>query len=246
MKRLTLILLPILALRLALGLALGWPGGPLLADGVVIDKIYHPYVQPLEREFEWRATLQDRQPGRPDDLQVYRMAYGMSLGEKWFAEVYLVGTNSDEGSFEISGYELEALRQLTEQGEYWADWGVVFELEKEDDLDAQEFSAGLLAEKEWGQWSGTANLFLIQEWGSDIPDETETQLGLQARYRYAPGFEPAVEVYSGEDTRGIGPAVLGQLPLGGRRQLRWEAGAIFGLDSKSPDTTLRFLLEFEF
>jgi len=55
-----------------------------------------------------------------------------------------------------------------------------------------------------------------------------------------------VEVYSGEDTRGIGPAVLGQLPLGGKRQLRWEAGAIFGLDSKSPDTTLRFLLEFEF
>ena len=120
---------------------------------------------------------------------------------------------------------------MTEQGEYWADWGVVFELEKEDDLDAWEFSTGLLAEKEWG---------------SDIPDETETRLGLQARYRHSPGFEPAVEVYSGEDTRGIGPAVLGQLPLGGKRQLRWEAGAIFGLDSKSPDTTLRFLLEFEF
>mgnify|MGYP001119430179 FL=1 len=86
MKRLALILLPNFALGLALGLALGWSGGPLLADGVVIDKIYHPYVQPLEREFEWRATLQDRQPGRPDDLQVYRMAYGMSLGEKWFAK----------------------------------------------------------------------------------------------------------------------------------------------------------------
>jgi hypothetical protein len=34
--------------------------------------------------------------------------------------------------------------------------------------------------------------------------------------------------------------------LGSRRQLRWEAGAIFGVDSQSPDTTLRFLLEFEF
>lgn len=242
MKRLTPLLLSTLALCLCLGLA----AGSAQADGVVIDKIYHPYVQPLEREFEWRATLQDHQPGRPDHLQLYRMAYGMSLGDKWMAELYLVGTNSDEGSFEVAGYEFEAQRQLTEQGEYWADWGVVFELEKEDDLDAWEFSTGLLAEKEWGHWSGTANLFLLQEWGSDIPDETETRLGLQARYRHSPGFEPAVEVYSGEDTRGIGPAVLGQLPLGGKRQLRWEAGAIFGLDSKSPDATLRFLLEFEF
>lgn len=219
---------------------------PALADGLVIDKIYHPYVQPLEREIEARAIWQNRQPGRPDNLQTYKLAYGMSLGEKWFAELYLIGRNSDAGSFELEAYEIEALRQITEQGEFWADWGVVFELEKERGVDAWEFSTGLLAEKEWGRWSGTANLFLLHEWGSDIADETESRLGLQARYRHSPAFEPAIEVYSGQDTRGIGPAALGQIRLGGRRQIRWEAGAIFGLDSKSPDTTLRLLLEFEF
>ncbi|MDT8318961.1 MAG: hypothetical protein RQ826_00400 [Xanthomonadales bacterium] len=219
---------------------------PTPADGVIIDKVYHPYVQPLEKELEWRAIHQDEQRGRPDNLQLYRLAYGQSLGERWFAELYLVGSNSDEGRFDIEAYEIEAQRQLTEQGEYWADWGVLFELEKEADLDAWEFSTGLLAEKEWGRWSGTANLFLEYEWGSDIADEAETRLGLQARYRHSPGFEPAVEIYSGEDTHGIGPAVLGQLPLGHRRQIRWEAGVIFGVGSKSPDTTLRFLLEFEF
>jgi hypothetical protein len=230
----------ILALLLATAPAALW------ADGVVIDKIYHPYIQPLEKEFEWRAIHQDRQPGRPDDLQQYRLAYGQSLGDKWFAEIYLVGSKSDADSFDIEGYEIEAQTQLTEQGEYWADWGLVFELEKADEVDAWEFSTGLLAEKEWGKWSGTANLFLEHEWGSDIADETESRLGLQARYRYSPGFEPAVEIYSGEDTRGIGPAALGQLPLGGKRQIRWEAGVIFGVDSKSPDTTLRLLFEFEF
>lgn len=229
-----------------LALLLATAPASVLADGVVIDKIYHPYVQPLEKEFEWRAILQDRQPGRPDNLQLYRFAYGQSLGDKWFAEIYLVGSKSDADSFDVEGYEIEAQTQLTEQGEYWADWGLVFELEKADAADAWEFSTGLLTEKEWGRWSGTANLFVEYEWGADIPDETETRLGLQARYRYAPGFEPAVELYSGEDTRGIGPAALGQLRLGGKRQLRWEAGVIFGLDSKSPDTTLRFLLEFEF
>lgn len=233
---------PLLAVLLSLGPACA----PARADGVVIDKIYHPYVQPLEREIESRATIQNRQPGRPDSLQIYKLAYGMSLGEKWFAELYLTGQNSDAGSFELEAYEFEALRQLTEQGEFWADWGVVFELEKERGLDAWKISTGLLAEKEWGRWSGTANLFLLHEWGSDIVDETETRLGLQARYRHSPAFEPAIEFYNGEDTRGIGPAVLGQVRLGGRRRIGWEAGAIFGLDSKSPDTTVRFLLDFEF
>jgi len=219
---------------------------PARADGVVIDKIYHPYVQPLEREIEARATLQNRQPGRPDNLQRYKLAYGMSLGEKWFAELYLIGRNSDAGSFDLEAYEVEALRQLTEQGEFWADWGVVFELEKERGVNAWEFSTGVLAEKEWGRWSGTANLFLLHEWGSDIVDETETRLGLQARYRHSPAFEPAIEFYSGEDTRGIGPAALGQVRLGGGRKLGWEAGVIFGVGSRSPDTTLRLLLEFEF
>lgn len=222
------------------------PAGPASADGMVIDKIYHPYVQPLEREFEWRAALQDYQPDRPDHLQMYRMAYGMSLGDKWFAEAYVVGARSDAASFDAVGYEFEVQRQLTEQGEYWADFGVVFELEHEDHPNAWEFSTGLLAEKEWGRWSGTANLFLMYEWGSRIQDEMETSLALQARYRYARGFEPAVEIYTGEDTRGIGPVALGQLPLGGKRQLHWEAGAIFGVDNKSPDTTLRFLVEYEF
>ena len=133
-----------------------------------------------------------------------------------------------------------ARRQIVSMGPVVGDRVVVTGLGRGVD------ATGLLAEKEWGKWSGTANLFVINEWGSDIVDELETRLGLQARYRYLPAFEPALELYSGEDTRGIGPAVLGQVRLGNKRQLKWEAGAIFGMDSKSPDTTLRFLLEFEF
>jgi len=216
------------------------------ADGLVIDKIYHPYVQPLEQELEWRASLQDRQSNQPDDLGLYRFAYGRAFGEHWFGEVYLVGTSSDERGFELSGYELEAMRQLTEQGEFWADWAVLFELEKQNGLDLWEFSSGILAEKEWGKWSGTANFFVSQEWGDDIDDELETALGLQARYRYSRSLEPAIELYKGDKSFGIGPVLMGQVNLQGKRKIAWETGAIFGLDSGSPDLTWRLLLEFEF
>lgn len=220
--------------------------GASFADGAVIDKIYHPYVQPLEQELELRALTQDTQPGRADQLQLYRLAYGRSFSERWFGEVYLVGGRSDNSSFEVTAYELEAKWQLTEQGEFSADWGLLFELEKEKNTNIWEYSTGLLAEKEWGKWSTTANLVISYEWGHDIDNEVESTLGLQARYRYSSAIEPGIEFYSGQDTTALGPVLLGQLKLGGKRKLNWEVGAIFGLDHKSPNQTLRLLTEFEF
>jgi len=44
----------------------------------------------------------------------------------------------------------------------------------------------------------------------------------------------------------IGPTFLGRIRLGIKRQLKWKAGAIFGLDKKSPNQTLRLLLVLEF
>lgn len=216
------------------------------ADGVVIDKIYHPYVQPLEQEIEWHAIHQDNQPGVSDNTQLHRFAYGRSLNDRWFAEFYLIGEKSKDESFKLEAFEVEAKWQLTEQGEFWVDWGLLFELEKESGESIWEFSTGFLVEKEWGGWSTAANLFIEYEWGSDIDNEFESAVGLQARYRYSRHLEPAIELYKGEETLAIGPVLLGQIRLGAKRQIKWEAGAIFGLDSDSPDRTLRFLLAFEF
>jgi hypothetical protein len=218
------------------------------ADGIVIDKVYHPYVQPLEQEFEWRLVAQDQQRNRKDNIQVHRMAYGRSINDRWFAEIYLLAEKDVDDSLSIEAYEIETKWQLSEQGELWADWAVVFEIEKEAHEDSWEFAAGLIGEKEWGKWSGTANLFAGKEWGNDIRNEWESKLNLQMRYRYSPALEPALELYSGEDTKGIGPILLGQIALGAGavRRLKWEFGVIFGLDGESPDHTLRTLLELEF
>ncbi|MEH6617433.1 MAG: hypothetical protein V7699_06315 [Porticoccus sp.] len=217
-----------------------------MADGSVVDKIYHPYVDALEQEIEWRAIHQDDQPGAEDNLQLHRFGYGRAIGERWFGEIYLIGKKSDDAEFKIEAYELEAKWQITEQGEYSADWGLLFELEKEAHESIWEFSTGILVEKEWGQWSSTANLVLTQEWGSDIEDEIESSAGLQVRYRLSRWLEPALEFYSGEDTQAIGPVLMGNINTGIRQNLHWETGIIFGIDEDSPNTTLRALIEYEF
>jgi hypothetical protein len=216
------------------------------ADGIVVDKIYHPYVQPLEQEFELRVLNQDRQRSVADHTSVYRLAYGRSLSDRIFIEGYLVGQGSNSRSLDLQAVEMEVKWQLTEQGEYWADWALSGEIAKSIADNAYEASMGIIVEKEIGWWSTTVNFFIEQEWGKDIVDELESLLSLQTRFRYSKALEIGIEFYSGQNSVGMGPVLLGQVKLAGTKQIRWEAGVILGLDQKSPDTSLRLLLEYEF
>ena len=216
------------------------------ADGMVIDKIYHPYVQQTEQELEFRAVIQDQQTRVPDNSQLYRFAYGRSLNDRWFAEVYITGDKSDSEDFDLNAVELELKWQLSEQGEYWADWAMLFEMAKVIDKNIYELSSGVIVEKESGQWSHTANFIIEQEWGRDIIDELESTLSVQSRYRYSQLLEPGIEFYTGQDTLAMGPVIMGELRWGSKQKLKWESAAIFGLNAKSPDLTLRLLFEYEF
>ena len=216
------------------------------ADGFVIDKIYHPYVQPLEREIEFRAMAENNSQTAMGDRRIYRLGYGQSLNERWSGEIYLIGEKNNDHGLRLDAYELETLWQITEQGEYFADWGLLVEAEKLRTRDSMEISTALLAEKEWRRWTGTMNLYGIYEFGGDIANEFDTALGLQARYRYTRALEPAVELYAGEDTLGLGPVFTGSRRLGGGRQFYWEGGVILGLDSSTPEETFKVLLEYEF
>jgi len=209
------------------------------ADGLAIDKVYHPYVQELEREVEWRMISADGE-------QKHRFGIGTSLSDRLFIEVYLIAEDDTNNNLRVADYEIEAKWQLTEQGEYSIDWGVIAELEKSRHDNNWELATGVIAEKEWGRWVGAANLWAIYEWGDTIKNELESALSLQARYRYSRKLEPAIELYAGENTRGLGPVVMGNVKLSGRKKLHWEAGVIIGLDSKTPDHTWRLLTEFEF
>lgn len=215
-----------------------------MADGIVIDKIYDPYVQPLEKEFEFRSLVFS-----DDDLadtQKHRFGFGRSLSERWFGEIYAVGVKTTGEEFRIDTYELEFKRQLTEQGEYAFDWGLLFEIERQADVDIWEISTSLIASREFGGWVGTANFDVIYEWGDPVINEFETAFHTQFRRRWSEHFEPGVEIHLGQDTLAVGPIFAGLKRLGGGSKLAWELGYFAGLDEITPDDTVRLTLEYEF
>jgi len=178
----------------------------VFADGASVDKVYHPYVLPDEREVEWRMFSRRESEGTSF---AQRFAYGQSIADNIMLEFYLLGERDVSGDFNLKSYELEARWMLTEQGEYWADWGLLVELEKEDKKNNWEATSGVLVEKEFGKTSLTINAFVIYKWGDSVINEFETDFRLKYRYRYIEQFQPAIELYAGEEYFGIGPAFMG-------------------------------------
>ena len=210
---------------------------------MVVDKVYHPYVLPFEREVEWRFVSHQTDSG---NILAQRLGLGGAINDTMALEGYLVGERDDNGDFGLQAYELELRWQLIEQGRLWADWGALFELEKQHTKDVFEATTGFVVEKEMGRASLTLNAFLVYEWGQDIKNEWESEFRAQYRYRYRAAFQPAIEMYLGEDFVGIGPGFIGLHRFDGQKQLKWEAGFITEISQSEKNHSFRMALEFEF
>lgn len=211
-----------------------------------VNKVYDPYVQALEREIELRTIFQTDERATEDNILRQRVSYGFSLNSRVFIEAYVIGIRLPDQTFELEGYEVETKIQLTEQGQYNTDWGIIFEYERQVSESIAELASILVASRQWGDWVGTVNLGLEYEFGSNIDDEIDRFASAQWRYRFREAFEPGVEFYADEFTRGIGPVITGVIRGNGNNKWHWEAGFIAPINDTTPDQTYRFLLEWEF
>ena len=210
-----------------------------------IDRVYHPYVELGERELEYGAVLYDA--GSDDQLWLQKIGFGYSWTDRIFTEIYTLKESLTHEGEEIKSYEAEIKWQLTEQGEYWADWGLLVEAATSKEISSHDIGIGVLVEKELSNdWVAAINGFAEYEFGSNIESEFETALRAQLRYRSSVFFEPAVELYMDDQDWAAGPALLGAYGLSGRKKIRWELGVFFGLDKETPPTNVRANLEFEF
>lgn len=202
------------------------------------NQVYRPTVTLLERELEWRALhLGDI------DTTHHALAYATALSPRWMLELAALATTTDERT-QWHAYEAELTWQLTEQGEFAYDYGLVWELEHNQNSHATAVGTTLVVARDWQRLNVVANLHIEYEHGPE--NEWEAGVSSQWRYRYARTFEPSFEFYWFEQHHVAGPLITGRQRLAAKRAITWEAGVLAGLDDLSPDWLAKFALEFEF
>jgi len=214
------------------------------ADGSSVGQIYSPYVQPLEQEIELVGVYDARADnGNIPSSRWQKIGYGTSLSEGVYTELSFTNLVRDGEDHQI--VELENIWQITEQGEYDSDWGMLFELETDLSRSSNEAAVGILNSRDFGRYTLVTNAIVAVEWGDDIKDEVETALAIQGRYRMSRSVEPSIELFVGQDTLSVGPGLTGIWRLTAPNQLRWNIVALAGLDDTS-EYSLKIELEYEF
>jgi len=159
------------------------------------------------------------------------------------------------GDMETTEIASENVFQLTEQGRYWADFGLLAEYAYSlEDGGHDKLELGFLAQKDMDRHEARLNLIFERELTGGA--DTEMEYAWQYRYRLGERFEPGIEMYGGlgdwghmgsfnDHEQQIGPACFGKLRTN-TGAWKYEAAMLFGLNDETPDATVRFMLEYEF
>jgi FTR1 family protein len=217
--------------------------------------VYSPLVEQGELAVELLGHYDFDSKPALDGGQSYKAEIEWAPLSRWMTELLVEWERDPGGSLQATEVASENIFQLTEQGRHWADLGLLAEfaynLERGG---ANAFELGLLGQKDWGRNQFRANFLFEQEFQSGAGLEMEYRW--QYRYRLDERFEPGLEMYGGAGEWGevgsfddheqqLGPAMFGRLRTP-RGAFKYELGLLFGLTSETPDTTVRFLLEYEF
>jgi hypothetical protein len=233
---------------------------------------YHinsPYEIDLgELELEHNASASfDHRPWNSGATS-YTTEIGTGLTSWWHSEIEL-GFDRDPGFNEptlLTQIVTENTFQLTEPGEYFADFGFYVEygqsLTRGHNAGSNELTFGPLIAKDIGRTTHTVNLFVERQLG---PDQTTQGLDFtyawQSRWNLSQAFSPAIEIYGDSGVIGssprfsqqqllagpvaVGAVKLSSLGLGNAGQLKYELGWLFGVTGSSPQGTLKWRLELE-
>lgn len=241
----------------------------LLAGGLAVlprsalagYQIYSPHVELGEIEVEARGFYNQDDNAAVDGTGELKLSAGYGFTHFWASELYFAKFKREaNGNTRLKAVEWENRFQLTPQGKYWADLGLLVETEfATESGHPHEFKVGPLVEKSFGRTVATVNLFVEREFGPHAGSETEFGYAARLRYRLNPYFEPAIEAYGspgdigefapkGEQRHQIGPAFYGQAYFGrGSRKFKYSAAALYGItDAGSPNWTFVVRFEYEF
>ncbi len=216
------------------------------------DTVYRPVVEKGETEVEFRNGYRDYSGGANEYATVMDLGYGVT--NRWQTELVLEysGITGFGGSFEA--LEWENIFVITEQGQHWADLGLIAEYEHSYAAGPDVFKIGPLIEKEVGPTIVDLNLIFEHEVGSGASSDTELNYAWQVKWRGREALEWGVQGFGSmgvlsrfgeEDVHSVGPALFGLHRLGSGNKISYNAAALVGLNRDAPDLTARFSVEYE-
>jgi len=223
-------------------------------------KVYYPYVELGELEIEYRGSRTIDGDDSKDNEQKHLIGIGYGFNEWWFSEIYAEWEREagagEETAFEA--FEWENRFQLTNPGEYWADFGLLVEYERTDSGSSPDkIELALLFAKEFGKFEAAYNLAFEREVGGGAGDDVELAQAFQLKYRLDRTFEPGIEVFSefgaiddmpgfDEQEHYVGPIATGVFPLGdSAMKLKYNVGYLFGVSDAAEDGVVKAIIELE-
>lgn len=211
-----------------------------------------PYVEQGEFELESKTGYDIDGDENTDGAWKEVLGAGYGVTDFWFteAEVEFARAGRQGADPETKALKWENKFQLTQPGEFFVDVGAAAEYVYNTAGDADKVEGKLLLGKQLEKVNLLANAIVKREVGSEASDENEYEFSWSASYRYAPNFEPGLEMYNevgnfegdfDEQTHRIGPVAYGDLGGG----IKYDAGVLFGVSESAPDATLKLILEYE-
>jgi hypothetical protein len=235
-------------------------GLPIASHASPSDYVYYPGVEYGEREIDFKygtAKAKDLQGGGRESAGSIGFGYGAA--ERWFTEAYLKYHKVSGDKAGYDAVEWENKFALTEPNQYFADVGLITEIEipKERRTEGYEFRIGPLFQFDTGALRWNANLLFARVFRGVDPHVTEMGYQLQARYTLSRELEVGVQAFGemgrwnrwesrDEQNHRIGPAVFGKLKLEGRQAIRYNAAFLCGETKAAPRNTFRLQAEYEF
>lgn len=185
-----------------------------------------------------------------------RFAAGIAPTDFWATELYVNYEQEPGEKLQVEEYEWENRFQLTPQGKYWADLGVLTELEiPRFQKDPYGFRVGPILSKDVGRTTVQLNLLAGHQYGTNAGNGVELSYRARLQYRYTPVFSPLLEAYGqpvgkigrwGSPRHQVGAGFSGRYRVGEGRSFRYSAVLLSGVSQSAANLTGVMRLEYEF
>ena len=234
---------------------------PMVAKAGPAETIYSPIVDYREWELELKGGWQDWANADTGE-RASKLAVGYGVAPRWGVEFEAEYSQTPGNVAHVEEYEFENIFQLTEHGEHWLDAGIFAELSHNRLQNVNELKAGPMLQKETAHTQTNLNVYFVRQLSArpyaddadEVGSRNEIEYQAQWKYNLDPRFQPGMQAFGSlgdpahlrSDELKVGPAFFGVARLGDAKKIRYNAAIMGGLTRGTPDTTIRFQLEYEF